>query len=160
MLDFTLTTSIITSARLKASILSRCVISIKMDLFKSAAFAKRIRALMEEHHVPGLAIAITQDGGIASLAFGKASSEPDVPFTTDTLFDIASCSKSLTAASVALLVADEEGHPDVQYETPVSKLLLDDFVMPKDSYTEDVTVEDIFSHRTGMSGYVDDLRHR
>jgi len=124
-----------------------------MDLFHPLAFAKRIGTPMQEHHVPGLAIAVTQGDQTPSLAFGKACLDPDVPFTTDTFFDMASCSKSLTAASVALLVEDEDGYPDVQYDTPVSKLLPEDFVLPKQSYTEDVTLDDILSHRSGMSRY-------
>lgn len=121
-----------------------------MDFFHSNAFAERVRTLMQKHHVPGLAVAIVHRDKVASLAFGKASMDPEVPFTTDTLFDMASCSKSLTAASVALLLSDEEQFPNLQYETPVSKLLPEDFVLPKQSYTDDVTVEDILSHRSGM----------
>lgn len=68
----------------------------------------------------------------------------------DTIFDIGSCSKSLTAASVGLLVADNDNYPDVQWDTPMSVLLPEDFAMAKDDYTRGVTVEDIIRHRTGV----------
>lgn len=105
---------------------------------------------MEKWHVPGLAIAVVRDQAIASRAFGKASLNPSKPCTADSLFDIASCSKSMTAASVALLIADDDNHPHLHWDTPMSTLLPDDFVMSVDSYTENVTVEDVLSHRTGL----------
>ncbi len=122
-----------------------------MELFNSPSFSSRVEDLMSQHRVPGLAIAITQNGETASAGYGKASLEPPKPCTADTLFDIASSAKSLTAASVALLVDDNETYPEVQYNTAMSSLLPDDFVMPAVEYTEGVTVEDILSHRTGMA---------
>lgn len=104
---------------------------------------------MAQNHVPGLAIAVVQDHETASAGYGHASLEPSVPCTADTLFDIASSSKSLTAASVGLLVEDE-GYPEIQYDVPMSKLLPEDFVMPSVEYTEGITVDDVLSHRTGM----------
>ncbi|KFY02953.1 hypothetical protein O988_01771 [Pseudogymnoascus sp. VKM F-3808] len=69
-----------------------------------------------------------------------------------TLFDIASASKSLTAGAVGLLVDDDKKYPEVQYEATMSSLLPEDFVMCE-GYTENVTVEDILSHRTGMASH-------
>jgi CubicO group peptidase (beta-lactamase class C family) len=123
-----------------------------MDLFHSPDFPSHVEDLMKQHHVPGIAIAIVQNETIASAGYGKASLDPSAPCTADTLFDIASASKSLTAASVGLLVHDNEKYPDVQYEAIVSRLLPGDFVMPGTGYTESVTVEDLLSHRTGMPG--------
>jgi CubicO group peptidase (beta-lactamase class C family) len=37
--------------------------------------------------------------------------------------------------------------------TPASKLLPDDFVLPDPRLTEEVTIEDILSHRSGISGH-------
>ncbi|KAF2176825.1 beta-lactamase/transpeptidase-like protein [Zopfia rhizophila CBS 207.26] len=105
-----------------------------MDFFYSQRFPSHVEGLMNQHHVP-------------------ASVEPPKLCTADTLFDIASCSKSLTAASVALLVDDNENYPEVQYDTIMSNLLPDDFVMPDVGYTEGVTVQDILSHRTGMAAH-------
>ncbi|KAF4992504.1 hypothetical protein FDECE_13693 [Fusarium decemcellulare] len=123
-----------------------------MNYFKTPAFSARVEELLKKHHVPGLAIAIVQNDTIASAGYGHASLDPPKKCTADTLFDIASASKSLTAASIGLLVADEK-YPDIQYEAPVSKILPDDFVMPTKELTEAVTVEDILSHRTGLPGH-------
>lgn len=79
-----------------------------------------------------------------------------MPCTADTLFDCASTSKSFTAACVALLV-DDEAYPDVQWRTPVCKLLPEDFVCPDPYLTANITIEDILSHRTGEPGHDDAL---
>ncbi|KAK5991463.1 D-aminopeptidase-like protein [Cladobotryum mycophilum] len=120
-----------------------------MDWFNSPDFRRRAEEVMKMHHLPGFSIAILQDGQVASLAFGQAILDPPTPCTTNTLFDIASCSKSLTGVSVGLLVEDEK-HPEVQWDAPVSKLLPEDFVMPDEEHTRTVTVDDIISHRSGM----------
>lgn len=122
-----------------------------MDLFHSPSFPHHVEELMKLHHVPGLAIAIVQNQTVSSAGYGNASIDPPKPCTADTLFDIASASKSLTAASVGLLVNDDEKYHDVQYDTAMSSLLPDDFVMSGEGYTEGVTVEDILSHRSGMA---------
>ena len=130
-----------------------------MEYFKSPRFADRVNELIEEWHASGLAIAVIQDDEIQSRAFGKASLENNRNVTPDTLFDIASSSKSLTAASVAILVAGDDRHPQVEWDTKMSDLLPDDFVMSSEQYTRDITVEDILSHRTGQPRCVSqDLR--
>ena len=123
-----------------------------MDFFDSQKFRSRVEELMKRHHYPGIAIAVVQDDQIKSAGFGLGTVDPPVPCTADTLFDIASSSKSLTAASVALLVRDE-AYPNVQWEAPMSQMLPDDFVMSNPKYTEEVTLDDIIGHRSGMPRY-------
>lgn len=125
-----------------------------MDLFESEDFTRHVQELMEEWHVPGLAISIAQNNGSASKGYGCAiiDDEQPVPVTGDTVFDIASSSKSMTAAAIALLVEDDENYPQVKWNTLVSELLPDDFVMSLEEYTKSITVEDILSHRTGLPG--------
>ena len=123
-----------------------------MDLLNSPDFEKHVLHVLDKLHTPGVSIAIIQDGKVESRAYGLASIDPPEAVTPDTLFDIASSSKSLTAASIALLVADNERYPQVQWDSKMSSLLPDDFIMSEDSYTDDITVEDVLSHRTGLSG--------
>lgn len=75
---------------------------------------------------------------------------PDEKCTTETIFDLASVSKCTTAAAAALLV-DDDKYPDMKWDTPVSKIIPEDFVLPTQSLTEQVTLEDILSHRSGIS---------
>jgi CubicO group peptidase (beta-lactamase class C family) len=68
---------------------------------------------------------------------GVANLHDPAECTSDTLYDIASSSKSLTAASVALLVQDDKNHPEVQWDTPLYDLLPEDFVMPTPELSEE-----------------------
>ena len=121
-----------------------------MEYFNSPRFAAHAEELLKEWHAPGIAIALIQDEAVESRGYGKACLETGKPVTADTLFDLASSSKSLTAASVALLVENDEQYPDVKWDAKMSTLLPEDFVMSQDQYTQDVTVEDILSHRSGL----------
>ncbi|PLB48255.1 putative D-aminopeptidase [Aspergillus steynii IBT 23096] len=121
-----------------------------MECFLASDFSSYVEELMRQNHVPGLALAVVQNDQVASAGYGKASIDPPAPCTADTIFDLASCSKSFTAASIALLV-DDEAYPEIQYDATMSSLLPDDFVMASAEYTEGVTVEDILSHRSGMA---------
>lgn len=123
-----------------------------MDLFNSAAFDVRVNSLLSEWPVPGLAIAIVENSTIASKAFGKANLDYARPMSVDSMFDIASSSKSLTAAGAALLISSN-AHPQVQWNSTMTSLLPGDFVMSADSYTENVTVDDILSHQSGLSDH-------
>jgi CubicO group peptidase (beta-lactamase class C family) len=121
-----------------------------MDLLNTSV-RQHVEALMDTYHLPGLSISICQNDTITSAGFGVSSRESNKAATADTLYDIASSSKSLTAAAVALLVEDDDNYPEVQWTTPLHELLPDDFVMPTPELTKRVTVEDVLSHRTGMA---------
>jgi CubicO group peptidase (beta-lactamase class C family) len=122
-----------------------------MDLFNSPTFSHHVETLMQKNRVPGLSIAIVQGDQVKSAGYGSASIEVQEPCTPDTLFDIASSSKSLTAAAIALLIEDIN-FPEVQYGSIMSELLPDDFVMSDELHTDTVTVDDLLGHHTGMPG--------
>lgn len=124
-----------------------------MDLIHSSAFAIHVNELLQQWHTPGLAIAVVQNSTVAAKGFGLATLDPPRNVTPDSLFDIASSSKSLTAASVGILAVDDLKYPYLQWDTPMSYLLPEDFVMSGEGYTEQVTVEDILSHRSGIPGH-------
>ncbi|THX25475.1 hypothetical protein D6D12_06903 [Aureobasidium pullulans] len=125
-------------------------LNVKSWLDESATI-RRISSLMDDFHVPGLAIAIVDGSEIRSQAFGNASLDPPTPCTPDTVFDIASCSKALTSLAVALLVENEhEFSTKVQWDSLMSSLLPDDFALSTAEATNMVTVEDVLSHRTGL----------
>lgn len=105
---------------------------------------------MIQYHVPGLAIAITQDDHAASASFGYVCLKSNEQTTSDSIFDIASSAKVLTAACIALLIDEDDTTTDIQWDTTMSSLLPEDFVMPSTVCTKSITVEDILSHRTGI----------
>ncbi|KAF5671622.1 hypothetical protein FDENT_10839 [Fusarium denticulatum] len=125
-----------------------------MDLFNSPKFTHRVETLMQSNRVPGLSVAVVQDDKVKSIGYGYASIKSQKPCTADTLFDIASSSKSLTAAAIALL-AEDTNFPEVQYDSIMSELLPDDFVMSDELHTNTVTVDDLLGHHTGMPSHDD-----
>lgn len=79
---------------------------------------------------------------------------PEEKVEPETLFHCASMTKAFTAAAVSLLVDDNEQYPSIQWTTPVSEIIRDDFVLSDPTYTENVTIEDILSHRSGLPEYL------
>jgi CubicO group peptidase (beta-lactamase class C family) len=108
--------------------------------------APYIREGMEKWKVPGLAIAVVKNGEIVlAQGFGTQHIGRDAPVTADTVFSIASCTKSFTASCIAVLV--DEGK--VQWDDPVRKHL-PDFKVADPYVTEHVTIRDLLCHRTGL----------
>ncbi|KAG9187339.1 hypothetical protein G6011_05210 [Alternaria panax] len=67
---------------------------------------------IKEFYVLGLSLAVVQGDVIYSNEYAY-SQLPDTEISTETLFNLASTSKSTTAGAVVLLV-DDEKCPDVQ----------------------------------------------
>lgn len=100
---------------------------------------------MKYWQVPGLSIACVKDGESYAGGFGIRDIK-NMPVDGDTVFCIASCSKAMTSAVIAMLVT--EGLLD--YDRPVREYL------PKlrlaDSRAEkELTLRDILCHRSGLA---------
>ena len=124
-----------------------------MDMLQTNEFALHLEKLLEQWRIPGLSIAVFDRDTISATASGFAQLDPEVRATPDTIYDMASTSKSLTAACVGKLVSDNERYPHVQWTTPVSEVLPNDFILPDTYASTHATIEDILSHRTGMPGH-------
>lgn len=99
---------------------------------------------------PGLAIAVVYDDKVVYLkGFGvREVGKPDL-VTEDTVFQLASMSKPLASTVAAALVSDGV----VTWDTPVSQV--DPSFQLHDSYpTMQVTLRDLFAHRSGLGGSV------
>lgn len=118
-----------------------------MEYFESKSFRERVENLLAKRHVPGTAVALVHDQTVVSKGFGFARVNPPVPCTPDTLFDIASSSKSMTAGALAVMFNDLT---DIKWDTPVQVLLGDDWVLAHQEHTVGTTLEDIVSHRSGI----------
>jgi CubicO group peptidase (beta-lactamase class C family) len=59
---------------------------------------------MERAHIPGCAVAIVKEGTVTAQGFGYADLDRRTPTTTDSLFPLASLTKSFTALAVMQLV--------------------------------------------------------
>ena len=96
--------------------------------------------------VPGLAVAVVQDGKIVySQAFGFRDADKKLPVTTKTLFGIGSITKSFTALAIGTLV--DEGKVD--WDTPVVRYM-PGFELYDPLLTSRVTPRDLAAHKTGV----------
>jgi beta-lactamase class C len=62
-----------------------------------AAVDRAVRPLLEEHGAPGVAVAVTVDSRRYFFSYGVAAKDTDTPVTENTLFEIGSVSKTITA---------------------------------------------------------------
>jgi D-alanyl-D-alanine carboxypeptidase len=104
-----------------------------------------IKAEMESHRIPGLALVIMKDGKpVKTAAFGLANLELNVPVKPETVFEIGSITKQFTAAGILMLA--QEG-----------KLSLDDKISARLANTpsawSNVTVRHLLSHTSGIKSY-------
>ena len=107
------------------------------------AYAARI---MQDWKVPGLAVAVVQDGQVVLLkGYGYRDVEKKLPVTTRTLFGIGSISKSFTVTSMGMLA--DEGKLD--WDKPVRNYL-PKFKLYDPVSSERVTPRDLVTHRTGL----------
>jgi len=105
-----------------------------------------IREAMQKWEIPGLAIAVVKDGELVLVrGYGICELGKDRKVTKDTVFPIASCTKSFTAACVAMLV--EEGK--LGWDDPVAKHL-PGFELSDPYLTKHVTLRDMLCHRIGL----------
>ena len=109
-----------------------------MDSFANAA--------MKHWEVPRVAISVVKDGEVVlAKGYGVTEIGFDKPVNHAPLFDIASLTKSITAASVAVLV--DQGKLD--WDDPVSKHL-PNIRFPDEYMTRHATLRALLSHRTGL----------
>ncbi len=111
-----------------------------------AGLRERWLEAMKDLDVPGMAVVIVRgDEVIYTETFGERDPEKHVPVTPDTIFYIASCTKSFMAMAVMTLV--EEGKLDL--DAPVKKYL-PKFEVADATLTETLTVRDLLSHAKGL----------
>ena len=77
------------------------------SIARADALDEKIRTIMAERHIPGAAVAVVQNGKVVRMkGYGVATLEFNIPVTTETVFEIGSVSKQMTAAGIMLLVQD------------------------------------------------------
>ncbi|KAJ5820097.1 Peptidase S12 Pab87-related C-terminal [Penicillium riverlandense] len=120
----------------------------------NAEFDALVKEQLELWKVPGLTIAIVHGANTYSKAYGFAEL-PDKKMTTDALFSTCSTTKAFTAAATSMAIQDSKATASpFDWDTPMSALIPEDFVLADDYYTKNVTIEDLLSHRSGMAPYM------
>lgn len=105
-----------------------------------------ITSVMKEWKVPGLAVAVIQDGKIVlSKGYGHRDAERSMPVTPQTLFAIGSITKSFTVTALSILA--DEGKLD--WDKPV-RSYMPDFRLHDRVATEQMTPRDLVIHSSGL----------
>ena len=102
--------------------------------------------------VPGMAIAVVRDGGVVYLkGFGVRKYGTNLRVDPDTVFLLASVSKSLASTVVAGAVGDGK----VKWSDPVASHLAG-FTLRDPWVGSHVTIGDMFAHRSGLPDHAGD----
>jgi CubicO group peptidase (beta-lactamase class C family) len=105
-----------------------------------------IAEVMEEWKVPGLAVAVVQNGEVAFVRpYGLRDVEAGLKVTTDTQFQLMSVSKSFTATGLALLVDERR----MDWKKPVREYI-PEFRLHDAIASDRVTVRDLLCHHSGL----------
>src|SRR5213596_2886619 len=108
---------------------------------------------IQENALPGLAIAIVfQDKAVYAKGFGVRDVNTKVPVDAETVFQLASVSKSVGSTVVAELV----GEGKITWDSKLS-VLDPGFEMFDPWVTREVTVRDMYAHRSGLPEHAGDL---
>src|SRR5262249_19036658 len=105
-----------------------------------------IAEAMEAWKIPGLAVAVVQNGEVVLVrAYGLRDLEAGLKVTTDTQFMIGSVTKSFTATGLALLVDERR----IDWNKPVRDYI-PEFRLHDAFASDRVTVRDLLCHHSGL----------
>ncbi|WP_439682686.1 Beta-lactamase [Cupriavidus oxalaticus] len=108
--------------------------------------------LMASSGVPGMAIAVVRGNqAVYARGFGRRLVTDPAPVDADTVFQLASVSKSVGAT----VVARQVGRGSIGWDTPVIQHL-PWFALSDAETTEAVTIGDLYAHRSGLPDHAGD----
>jgi CubicO group peptidase (beta-lactamase class C family) len=115
-----------------------------------SADAQRIRTLLrdsvkKEKRWPGIAVGVVQPDGIYIFCEGKVRAGSTNEVDGDTIFQIASVTKTFTTLLLELMVDRKE----VSLDDPLARLLPAEVKMPKRG-TNEITLLDVATHTSGL----------
>ena len=130
---------------LSVALLSQPVTSSEID--------RLVARTMETFNVPGIAVGVVKDGRlIHAKGYGVRSINTMERMDENTLFAIASNSKAFTAAALAILI--DEGK--LKWDSRVTDII-PEFRLYDPYVTEEFTIADLLTHRSGMGLGAGDL---
>ena len=104
--------------------------------------------IRKKHDLPALAGVVVKDGKIVDRgATGIRKMGNSALVTTNDVFHIGSCTKSMTATLAAMLIEDRK----LRWNTTIPEVF-PEFKGKMDSHYEAVTVEELLTHRGGVPG--------
>ena len=104
-----------------------------------------LKTQMAARHIPGLSVAVVQDGKVVkAAAYGVSDVSAKTPATPDTRYILGSCTKPFTAVAVLQLM--EAGRVDL--DAPISRYLAG---LP--AAWSAITVRELLTHTSGLPNY-------
>jgi len=113
----------------------------------NAELSSKIRELMKELKIPGVAIGVYNGGDVSTQGYGVTNIDHPLPVDDDTLFQIGSITKTFVGTMAMMLV--EEGKLDL--DEPIRKYLPGFKVQDEDASAK-ATIRHLFTHTSGWVG--------
>jgi CubicO group peptidase (beta-lactamase class C family) len=128
-------------------------LSIKAQVITSTEVDALVERTLKTFDVPGIAVAIIKDDKVIhSKGYGVRSLKTMQKVDENTLFGIASNSKAFTAAALGMLVDEKK----LKWDDKVTDYI-PEFKMYNPYVTEEFTIKDLLTHRSGLGLGAGDL---
>lgn len=115
--------------------------------YPDSEIEKKVSEWMERGDIPGLSLVVIRPGRPDIVkGFGKVDIEKANPVTAETLFELASCSKSFTA--LAILRLESEGK--VKLDALVSEYIPQFYAIYKGEKETGITIGQLLHHTSGI----------
>ena len=112
-----------------------------------------ITSMMASSGIPGLAVAVVHDDEVLLTAgYGVTSTETNASVDADTMFQLASLSKPIASTVIASIVGDGL----VDWDKRLVEHL-PDFMLNDGWVTNEVTIRDMLTHRSGLPEHAGDV---
>ncbi|MCB9211639.1 MAG: beta-lactamase family protein, partial [Ignavibacteriales bacterium] len=127
--------------------------SISAQSYSEGLIDSIVNKTLQTFDIPGIAVSIIKDNKIVhSKGYGVRSLSNNLPVDENTLFGIASNSKAFTSATLGILV--DEGK--LNWDDKVIDFI-PEFRLYDPYVTNDFTIRDLLTHRSGMGLGAGDL---
>ncbi|MFN8343611.1 MAG: serine hydrolase [Spirosomataceae bacterium] len=123
------------------------------QVITSAEIDALVERTLKTFDVPGIAVAVVKDGQVIhAKGYGVRSLNTKEKVNGNTLFGIASNSKAFTSAALGMLIDEKK----LKWDTKVRDVI-PEFKMYDPYVTEEFTVRDLLTHRSGLGLGAGDL---
>jgi CubicO group peptidase (beta-lactamase class C family) len=127
--------------------------AVHAQALSSTQIDSLVNKTLSSFNVPGIAVGIVKDGKlIHAKGYGVRSIKGAAKVDEHTLFGIASNSKAFTSAALGMLVDEHK----ITWDTKVNDVI-PDFKMYESYVTQEMTVRDLLTHRSGLGLGAGDL---
>ena len=121
-------------------------ISVAVASPTNTAPSESLEAIRKKYDLPALAVVVVKDGQIRERgAVGVRKLNDPTPVTTNDVFHIGSCTKSMTATLAAMFIETEK----LRWDTTIGEVF-PEWKGKMDKQFDTVTVEQLLQHRSGV----------